>query len=393
MPKVGIEVYDAISELPRAAWDALLDEQSTPFMRHAWLEALESSGCAQPRAGWTPKHLTLWKAGKLVAAAPAYLKSDSDGDFSRDWDWAALASRAGRRFYPKLVITVPFTPVTGRRLLVASGEDRTQSVAELVRGAMELAKEERCGAVEVLYCQPSELDELGNAGLERRVDFQYHWHNAKYGNVGDFLARFNSKHRNMLKREMAAPAKQGIAIRTVRADEIRQEPQKWAKIAHTLHRATVDKLMWGRRWLNQRFYERIFADMPEHLELVEATHGKKVIAGAFNVASNERLYGRYWGCLEEHPFLHFNVCYYHSIQECIARGTSVFEGGAGGEHKVARGFEPSPTYGAHAFLDQKLDQALRQYLKREWTERMDSLERWQAESPLFKRASTHGVPS
>ena len=390
MTRRGLQVLQGIREVPEQAWDALLDGQATPFVRWAWLDALESSGCASPRASWTPHHLTLWKDGALVAAAPAYLKDGSDGDFSRDWGWSNAAVEAGLSYYPKLVVTVPFTPVSGRRVLVAEGEDRAASTQALMEGALALAKKQGIATVQVLFPDADDLGRLEQSGLIGRVDFQYHWFNQSYPTTDAFLARFNSKHRNMLKRERGMPAKQGIALRAVRGDELATDPKKWAKLAHTLHRATVDKLMWGRRWLNEKFYQGIFAAMPENLEVVVAEREGNPVAGAFNVADGYRLFGRYWGCLEEHPFLHFNVCYYHSIDECIRRGTRVFEGGAGGEHKVARGFEPSLTYSAHAFLDPRFEKAMRKHLARERDEREASLEAWKQESPLFKRG-TQGV--
>jgi len=191
----------------------------------------------------------------------------------------------------------------------------------------------------------------------------------------------------MLRREMGAAAEQGLEIRTVRGEELARDHQKWAKAAHALHRSTVDKLMWGRRWLNETFYQQAFAGMPDAMEVVAAFRGSELVAGAFNVASATRLYGRYWGCFEEHPFLHFNVCYYHSIADCIARGLEVFEGGAGGEHKLARGFLPALTWSAHGFSDAQLDRAVREHLARETPARAASIERSLRESPIFKAAS------
>jgi len=374
----------AIEEVPRSAWDALLDDQATPFVRWDFLAALERSGCASEASGWRPRHLTLWRADRLVAAAPAYLREDSDGDFSRDWGWADAAQRAGIAYYPKLTITVPFTPVTGRRILVAPGEPRAEATVALMKAARALAQEEGATGVHVLFPVEDEARELEAAGLARRVAFQYHWRNDGYRDPEDFLARFSSKKRNQARRERAAPDKQGIAIRTVRGDELAEDPQKWARAAFELHRSTVDKLMWGRRWLNRAFYEQVFASLAPSLELVEARRDGKLIAGAFNVATPTHLYGRYWGCFEEHPFLHFNVCLYHSIDECIRRGVQVFEGGAGGEHKIARGFEPAETYSAHAFLDERLDVPLRAYIEREAAERATALSRWRLESPILR---------
>jgi len=387
VPSTQLRVLDALSDVPAESWDALLAHEpavATPFLRHAFLDALEQSGSASQRTGWRPRHLTLWRDGRLVAAAPAYAKDDSDGDFSRDWEWAAAAHQAGVRYYPKLVLTVPFTPATGRRVLVARGEDRAAAVRALVGGARALAEEEGLRTVQVIFSAEDEARELEAAGLAVRVDFQYHWRNAGYRTPEEFLARFSSKRRNTIKRERAAPARQGVAIRTVRGDELGADPKGWAKAMFDLHRASVDKMAWGMRWVNRGFYERVLAAMPDALELVEARRAGALIAAAFNVASSARLYGRYWGCREEHPFLHFNVCLYHSVDECIRRGLEAFEGGAGGEHKLARGFEPALTHSAHLFLDARLDAPLRRHLAVEGRQRRAALARWHEAAPVLK---------
>ena len=380
-----LRVLPSITDAGRHSWDALLDDQATPFVRYDWLAALEESGCAAPRAGWTPRHLTLWRGSRLVAAAPAYLKEDSDGDFARDWDFASAAMQARLPYYPKLSLTVPFTPCTGRRFLVAPGEARAPLVAQLLRGAEELAREEGWASLQVLFPDRQEADELAALGWAVRVSYQFHWHNRGYRDQDDFLSRLTSKKRAMLKREMAQPAKDGIEIRTVREAEFREHPKRWAKTIHALHAHTVDQLMWGRRWMNQGFYDRIFANMPDALEAVVAEKGGKVIAGAFNVASKTRLYGRYWGCFEQHPFLHFNVCYYHSVAECIRRGTEMFEGGAGGEHKLPRGFEPSITYAAHRCLDPRLEASLRRHLADETPARSAAIARFREGAGVYKK--------
>jgi predicted N-acyltransferase len=382
-----VRVLTAVKEVRQADWDELLSPASTPFVRHAWLEALEQSGCATARTGWVPRHLTLWRGTKLIAAAPAYAKDDSDGDFARDWDLAASLSRGRIAYYPKLALTVPFTPCTGERVLVAPGEDRAACADRVVHAARKLCAEEGYPTWQVLFPDEAGARELEQAGMALRVSWQFHWRNDRYASMADFLARFNSKRRHMLRREMAAAAGQGIEIRTVRGEELRRDPAGWAKKAHALHRSTVDKLMWGRRWLNEKFYLSAFAQMPEQVEVVGAFRGARLIAGAFNVASSARLYGRYWGCFEEHPFLHFNVCYYHSIADCIARGLQVFEGGAGGEHKLARGFLPALTYSAHGFTDARLDRAVRDHLALETPARAASVERSMRDSPIFKAAS------
>jgi uncharacterized protein len=380
----GLRVLDWISEVPQATWDSLLDGEATPFLEWAWLESLESSGCAGPRAGWRPRHLTLWRGGRLIAAAPAWSKDGSDGDFSRDWEWAAAATRARIPFYPKLVIGVPFTPCTGRRFLVAPGEDRLSRVATLIEGARALCADEGLPTLEVLFPCEAEVRELEELGLAIRADHQFHWRNAGYRSIGEFLSRFASKRRAMIRRERAAPEAQGITIRTLRGPELSADPIRWARLAHKLHSSTVEKLMWGRGWLNRAFYEKVMARMPERIEVVVAEREGRVVAGAFNLASASRLYGRYWGCFEDHKFLHFNVCLYHSIEQCIARGVQVFEGGAGGEHKLGRGFEPAITHGAFSFLDRRLDASVRRHLEQERPLREQAILRFREESGLLK---------
>jgi predicted N-acyltransferase len=375
-------ILGAITEVPADDWDALLAherEAASPFVRHAFLAALEESGSASPRTGWSPRHLVARRRGALVAAAPAYVRTDSDGDFSRDFDLAAAAARAGFGWYPKLVLGVPFTPATGRRVLAAAGEDRGALVAAVVERARRLAEEEGLGAIQALFPPADEARALEAAGLALRMDFQYHWRNEGYRTPDDFLARFPSKRRNALRRERAAPARQGIALRTVRGDELRRDAAAWSRDCFALHRAATDRMAWGMRWVNRRFYERVIAALPDAVEVVEARREGRLVAMAFNLASRTRLYGRYGGAIEEHPFLHFNVALYHSIDECIRRGVEVFEGGAGGEHKLARGFEPAETYAAHLATAPRLDAAVRRHLAAEHGARRDAVERWRAE--------------
>jgi len=384
VPGLSFMVHRGIAEIQAEEWDALAAhdrEAASPFVRHAFLAALEESGSASVRTGWSPRHLALRRGGALVAAAPGWLRTDSDGDFSRDWDLAAAAEQAGSGYYPKLVLGVPFTPVTGRRVLVAPGEDRPALTEALVAGARRLLREEGMGGVHVLFPPTDEARLLEALGLAVRVDFQYHWRNEGYRTMDDFLARFPSKRRNAIRRERAAPERQGIAIRTVRGDELAREPARRAAECFALHRASTDRMTWGMRWVNRRFYEIAMERMPDAVEVVEARREGKLVAMAFNLASASRLYGRYWGAIEDHPFLHFNVALYHSVGECIRRGVQVFEGGAGGDHKIARGFEPAETFTAHLLADPRLDAAVRRHLAREREERTGAVRRWREEHP------------
>ncbi len=384
MSGLSSSIHGSIAEIPAAAWDALHAHEAglaSPFVRHAFLSAAEASGSASPRTGWTPRHLVLRRGGRLVAAAPGYVRTGSDGDFSRDWDIAAAASRSGIAYYPKLFVGVPFTPATGRRILVAPGEDRATLTAALLERARRLAGEEELGAVQVVFPGAEEARDIEACGFALRIDFQYHWRNEGYRTPDEFLARFPSKRRNAIKRERGAPARQGIAVRTVRGDELARDAAGWARDCFALHRAATDRMPWGMRWVNRRFYELVLADMPDAAEVVEARREGRLVAMAFNLASPSRLFGRYWGASEEHPFLHFNVALYHSIDECIRRGIAAFEGGAGGEHKLSRGFEPAETFTAHLLLDARLDRAVRSHLAAERAERAEAVERWRREHP------------
>jgi hypothetical protein len=378
-------ILRSVAEIPASEWNSLQGVAQNPFLSHAWLEALEACRCVGEGSDWRPRHLTLWRGRELIAAAPAYLRHGSDGDFSRDWGLADAVMRAHIPYYPKIVIGVPFTPVTGPRLLVRGEESATAVIETILESAAELARTENCRVLQILYCRDAEASQAQATGWVRRVDFQYHWRNDGYRDMEQFLARFDSKRRNQLRREMRAPAEQGIALRTVRGEEIARDPQAWARLVHTLHRATVRKLVWGRAWLNQAFYERVFTRLPGPMEIVVAQRDGETIAGAFNVATPTHLYGRYWGALEEHRYLHFNVCFYHSIEQCIRRGVQVFEGGAGGEHKIPRGFEPVQTYSAFAFLDPRVEAPLRAHIEGEAAARERALADWQARSPILKR--------
>jgi predicted N-acyltransferase len=285
------------------------------------------------------------------------------GEYIYDFSWAHAAAQAGVEYYPKLLLGAPLSPATCPRFLVAPGEDVPRLRRALLEAALESAREGGCSSVHVLYPTEAEAQALEEAGLARRVTLQYHWKNPGYRTYADYLARFDSKRRAQLKRERAAAANQGILIRTVRGAELGPEH---ARRAFSFYAATChSRGPWGQVQLTEDFFLRAFRSLPEGVELVQAERNGRVIAGAFNLATPERLYGRYWGCTEEHPFLHFHVCLYHSVDECIQAGRLAFEPGAGGEHKISRGFEPTAVHSAHLLFHPKLDKAVRDFLRRE----------------------------
>ena len=336
-----------------------------PFLSYAFLDALENTGCVAPDRGWLPFHLTLWEDERLVAAAPAYLKGNSEGEFVFDWGWAEFAHKLRIKYYPKLIIAVPFTPATGPRVLVAAGdaEARERLVFAMTEGIRRVLDAQSVSSAHVLFLPEDEAAVFDGAGYALRLGVQYQWHNQGYGTFEDFLTTFPSKKRTQIRRECKEMTKAGIRIATLRGKEITEEV---LDAMCEFYELTVDKFRWGRRYLNRPFFAQICERMPDNVEIVLARNGSgRPIAGALNLVGGGVLYGRYWGATEERPFLHFNVCYYHSIAECIERKLVRFEPGAGGEHKRARGFAPTLTRSVHHLTDPRLNGAIRDYLGRE----------------------------
>ena len=363
-----LKVVSGISKVPREAWNALLLPLDPPVLRWEWLDALESSGSTTKKRGWEACHFTLWRADKLIGAAPAWLKHHSMGEYVYDFAWAQAARNFGIDYYPKLLVGVPLSPLTARRFLCAPGEDEALVRRTLLEAVIALGSSEKLSSVHVIFPPAAEADALQQLGLFRRLGMQYHWSNPGYRSYDDYLARFDSMRRHQLKHERGAAAKQQIGLRTIRGDEIGKEH---AAIAYRFYEATVEKNGWGQVQLNQDFFLRAFAALKGSVELVVAERAGKTIAGAFNLSTPERLYGRYWGCFEDHPFLHFHVCLYHSIDDCIGRGLKVFEPGAGGEHKISRGFVPTAIHSAHHLYQPQFQAAVESFCARERTQVAD----------------------
>jgi predicted N-acyltransferase len=358
---LDVRVHPSIRDIPEATWDSLDGARAAPFLSHAWLDALETTGCVGADAGWLPHHLSFWEDDRLVAAAPAYLKDNSEGEFVFDWAWAGAAQRAGIRYYPKLIVAVPFTPATGARLLVAQPDRRADLIPILAAVLRKLSSAAELSGAHVLFPTEAEAQGLAAAGMAHRYGLQFHWLNHGYATFDDYLSRFSSKRRNQIKRERKEMDKAGIRISTAR-DRI--DPAD-IDAMYGFYLSTVDKFTWGRQYLNRAFFEEVCGTLAGRVEIVLAREGSRIIAGAFNIAGETTLFGRYWGAVEERPFLHFNVCFYHSIEECIARKLSRFEPGAGGQHKLVRGFEPAMTHSAHHLAHPGLDRAVREFLERE----------------------------
>lgn len=358
-----VEVVEGVSGVDPAAWDRLVSApDSSPFVEWRFLQSLEAADTVDPDTGWLPRFPLIKRGEEIVAAAPAYVKLHSQGEFVFDFAWAELARRLGVEYYPKLLVGVPFTPVTGPRLLVAPGQDRGALLKTLGTVLIEMCRAMDLSSVHVNFTSAEETSALAEVGFHERFGIQYHWNRHDASTFDDYLARFNSKRRNQLKREKREIEKQGITIETLEGDQLRGR----AELAFRLYRSTVDKFFWGRRYLTPRAFQLWTESLGDRLRLVVAkTEAGDVVAGAVNFEKGKRLYGRYWGCFRELKHLHFNVCYYHGIEQCLARGLDVFEPGAGGDHKLVRGFEPTLMRSAHYLRDRRVDAIIDEHLERE----------------------------
>jgi len=359
--------HERIKDIGERAWRELAGPDCLPFLRYEWLSALEDTGCIDPSRGWLAMHIAAYSAGELVGVAPAYIKGNSEGEFVFDHSFARYAQgNLGIPYYPKLVVAVPFTPATGPRFLLKPGGDSERVLAGFAAALPQLAEGLGVSGAHVLFPERAQADALTAAGYLPRHGVQYHWRNERYATFDDFLARFTSKRRNQIKREMREMRDRQIELDVLTGDRL--SPER-VDFIFDFYRSTVEKFYYGKQYLNRAFFEQVCSTMPEQLHVVVASDGgsKKPIAGAFNLLGKRALYGRYWGALEERPFLHFNVCFYRGIQECIARGLELFEPGAGGEHKLSRGFESSLTFSAHSFRDRRLKAAVAEFMDRERT--------------------------
>jgi predicted N-acyltransferase len=374
----SVRVLASIDEVPRAAWDALVADES-PFLEWEWLAALEAGRTVTRETGWLPQHLTLWDGDELLGACPLYVKAHSMGEFVFDQTWATAAQRAGISYYPKLLVAVPFTPVVGARFLARPRD------AAMVRVTLAGVLENLCGqdfsSVHVNFCRPEEGDALAARGWLRRCGFQYHWRNEGFGTFDDYLGSLRSKRRNQTRRERRELDGQGVRIRSYVGDQV---PDGVASLVYRLYRTTVDDNPWGQRYLSSAFFERVLERFRDRVCLILAHQGDEVVAGTFNVQKGEALYGRYWGAFRMLRHLHFNVCYYAAIEHCITAKLSRFEPGAGGEFKHLRGFDATPTESLHWIRDRRFRAAVADYLERERTAVADEIE-WYDENTAHKR--------
>ncbi len=370
-----IKVIENIADIPAAQWDALA--KNNPFLKLAYLSALQETGCATPETGWQAQFITIWEGDQLIGGMPLYLKFHSYGEFVFDWAWADAYKSNGLRYYPKLVCAVPFIPATGPRLLAKSAEVR----AQLVRAALELAHQPGISSLHLLFPYESQAQEMQAQGMMLRRSMQLHWKNAGYADFEAYLASMRRDKRKKINQERRKVSDAGITFEHVRGEQI--TPEQWEFFVRCYQHTHIQ--FNSPQPLNLAFFQRIGKTMPEHILLIIATRCGQPIASAFNFYNHDTLFGRSWGALEYHPGLHFETCYYQAIDFCIRNNIALFEGGAQGEHKLARGFLPSTTWSAHWLAHPQFSKAVEEFLQREAggvEQYMDELN----DSSPFKRA-------
>ena len=379
--QVTVRVVDSIAAIPAAEWDACAGVDN-PFLSHAFLSALEVSGSCSPDTGWLPQHLVAADdSGAVLGVVPAYLKSHSQGEYVFDHGWAEAYIQAGGRYYPKLQIAVPFTPATGRRLLLKPGADQGL-VAQLADAALALAEKRRASSVHITFPTEAEWTELGEAGWIRRTGLQYHWTNEGYASFDEFLEALASRKRKTLRKERREVADSGIVVRALTGNEI--EERHW-RTFHRYYLDTVDR-KWAHAYLNEAFFLRLGETMSDRVVMIVGEAGGKMICGALNLLGTDTLYGRNWGADGDYKFLHFEACYYRAIDFAIEHGLKRVEAGAQGPHKIQRGYLPTTTYSLHHIFDPRLAKPVADALKRERTQVAREIQRLMEFSPFKKGA-------
>ena len=377
-------ITDSLEKVTAEQWNILIGS-GNPFVRHEFLVALERHSCVGEESGWTPQHVLVYDDDdQLVGAAPMYLKFHSYGEYVFDWAWAEAYSRHGLRYFPKLVSAVPFSPVTGPRLL-STGTDQRDIRAGLIEATLEVAKRAGISSAHWLYPDDSELDDFKSHALLHRVGCQYHWENPGFRDFDDFLDALVSKKRKQIKRERRQARESGVHIEMAPANELSEE--QWNAF-HQFYCNTYDR-KWGVPYLNLGFFLEISRTLPQAVHLVMAKRHDRYIAGALCLSDDQALYGRNWGSAEYLPALHFEMCYYQTIEHCINRGLARFEAGAQGDYKISRGLLPTVTSSAHWVGHPQFREAIATFLDEEREGIMRYIEYMSGHTP-YRRSAEGG---
>ncbi|MGB1832338.1 MAG: GNAT family N-acetyltransferase [bacterium] len=355
------QVFHSLREVPPESWNRLIGD-TFPFAEYDYLLALEEGHCVGIEPGWEPRYLTLWEGKQLQAACYLYRKTNSNGEYIFDWDWANAYQRYGQRYFPKLTSAVPFTPATGPKLLVAADASNPRELQQqLLASALELAQQEGCSSLHFLFIPAEEREIYEAAGLLLRHSFQFHWQNQGYGSFEDFLSRLRSKRRKEILRERRQVQEQGLEVILLRGEEI--EP-KLCRVMYDFYLTTIDR-KWAMPYLSYEFFQYIFTHFRDQLVLALARKQGRWVAGTINYHKGPHLFGRYWGCRQDFRSLHFELCYYRLIEYAIEQGVQRFEAGAQGAHKIQRGFLPNLTYSAHWIAHPAFHRAIGEFIEEE----------------------------
>lgn len=378
------EIVTELASIGRDEWNALLSDDN-PFLRHEFLAALESEGCLGETVGWLPNHfIARDNEDKLVGAMPAYIKTNSFGEFVFDWSWASAYERAGLVYYPKLVCAVPFTPATGPRLLIAKNVDKPAVAGALIDSAVDYLHEKQLSSAHWLFPQAADMDMLKTHDMLTRLGYQYHWFNRDYEDFEHYLSFFRSRKRKQVRYERRDVATAGITTRILHGDEL--DDELW-EIVYRFYKDTFLK-KGNYPALTLNFFKMLAQSMGKNIVVVLAEYHGEFVAGSICFRSDTTLYGRYWGCTQEFRSLHFEVCFYRGIEYCIEHKLQTFEPGAQGEHKIARGFLPTETWSTHWIADPRFRAAIADFLGRETTAMIDYRRQLDEMSP-FRDKTQH----
>ena len=355
------QVFHSLREVAPESWNRLIGD-AFPFAEYDYLLALEEGHCVGIEPGWEPRYLTLWEGKQLQAACYLYRKTNSNGEYIFDWDWANAYQRYGQRYFPKLTSAVPFTPATGPKLLVsADASNPREFQQQLLASALELVQQEGCSSLHFLFIPAEEREIYEAAGLLLRHSFQFHWQNQGYDSFEDFLSRLRSKRRKEILRERRQVQEQGLEVILLRGEEV--EP-KLCRVMYDFYLTTIDR-KWAMPYLSYEFFQYIFTHFRDQLVLALARKQGRWVAGTINYHKGPHLFGRYWGCRQDFRSLHFELCYYRLIEYAIEQGVQRFEAGAQGAHKIQRGFLPNLTYSAHWIAHPAFHRAIGEFIEEE----------------------------
>ena len=358
-----VDFVDSIEKIRKEDWESVLNNKY-PFLQYDFLKALEVTKCVSPEQGWTPFHAVVSEGEMIVAIMPLYIKTDSQGEFIFDWSWADAFYRNGLEYYPKLVSSIPFTPASGPRILFTDQSKSLIIIKEVSSALKRISQEQSFSGVHILLAEKDEINKFSREDFSLRTSYSFHWFNNNYESFDSFLKDMTSRQRKNIKKEREKIAKQGITLSRIKGEDISHE---MIETFYQFYQVTYLK-RGMRGYLNFKFFESIIKHSPDSILLVMAQNSDgNYVAGALNFYDDQKLYGRYWGCLEEYDSLHFETCYYQGIEFCIEHGLGSFDPGVQGEHKIKRGFCPIETYSAHWIKDARFKEAIDDFLERERT--------------------------